>query len=300
MQMKFRTKSPKTKPATRRPSTASELAEEEARFGIHPDSIGQEEARKIMSEQHKTLGFRPPPDSLAAFAQLVATNHPIVVAPVALEVLRSAVKLDSERILLQRRSEKTAPVASTSNLEQNSIAPVPMVVDINTMNNADVRLLMSFTHRALGYRPPPGSLAANAQASVQQRSQKNLSGKQSPTLPESVLKEAASRDADRIRSTVAAGGLSQPGASTDSQENTTKKKKVKRLPKRRPRIAAKSSDPTSNSSQSVSGSDTQSPPSSEPSTSSLSTSTAPPPALHRAETTDSVEIIGDVLIVNSI
>lgn len=34
------------------------------------------EARKLMSEEHKALGHRPPPDSLAAQAQAAAAKHP--------------------------------------------------------------------------------------------------------------------------------------------------------------------------------------------------------------------------------
>ena len=34
------------------------------------------EARKIMSVEHKVLGFRPPHDSLAAAAQAAAARHP--------------------------------------------------------------------------------------------------------------------------------------------------------------------------------------------------------------------------------
>lgn len=34
------------------------------------------EARKLMSEEHKALGRRPPPGSLAAQAQAAAAKHP--------------------------------------------------------------------------------------------------------------------------------------------------------------------------------------------------------------------------------
>ena len=34
------------------------------------------EARKLMSDEHKALGYRPPPGSLAAEAQSAAAKHP--------------------------------------------------------------------------------------------------------------------------------------------------------------------------------------------------------------------------------
>lgn len=54
-----------------------------------------------MSEEHKLLGFRPPPGSLAADAQAAAAKHPVVdhtqVLPIA--KLKQAAKADAERIL---------------------------------------------------------------------------------------------------------------------------------------------------------------------------------------------------------
>jgi hypothetical protein len=54
-----------------------------------------------MSVEHKVLGFRPPPGSLAAEAQAAAAKHPDVsgVQPPATEKLNEAAKVDAERIL---------------------------------------------------------------------------------------------------------------------------------------------------------------------------------------------------------
>ncbi|KAF9264518.1 hypothetical protein L218DRAFT_847335, partial [Marasmius fiardii PR-910] len=61
-------------------STLTEVAVQDAankmqvlRVGsINLDNIGEAEARKIMSVEHKALGYRPPPGSLASEAQAAA------------------------------------------------------------------------------------------------------------------------------------------------------------------------------------------------------------------------------------
>lgn len=60
---------------------------------------------------------------------------------------------------------------------------------------------MSHEHRALGYRPPPGSLAADAQAAAA-RHPNTSSGPAAATritLKDEILREAAVRDAEKIR-----------------------------------------------------------------------------------------------------
>lgn len=59
------------------------------------------EAKKIMSLEHKVLGFRPPHGSLAAEAQAAAAKHPEVpgVQQPDPEKLKEAAKIDAERIL---------------------------------------------------------------------------------------------------------------------------------------------------------------------------------------------------------
>lgn len=66
------------------------------------------EARKIMSLEHKALGYRPPPGSLASDAQAAASKHPVVNASITdATVLRDAAFRDAARIETERG--KTAP-----------------------------------------------------------------------------------------------------------------------------------------------------------------------------------------------
>lgn len=53
---------------------------------------------------------------------------------------------------------------------------------------------MSEEHKALGYRPPPGSLAADAQAAAAKHPQ----GKPDSKIDTQILTEAAIKDAARI------------------------------------------------------------------------------------------------------
>lgn len=58
-----------------------------------------------MSLEHKALGYRPPPGSLAAEAQAEAAKHPQTAAQIAEEQLRLAALADAERIKQQRGKE---------------------------------------------------------------------------------------------------------------------------------------------------------------------------------------------------
>ena len=99
----------------RRPSAGASIAEQ---IGIDLNAIGKgactaslqrrsaltagtAEARKIMSVEHRVLGFRPPHGSLAAEAQAAAAKHPDVkgMQPLDPEKLKEAAKVDAERIL---------------------------------------------------------------------------------------------------------------------------------------------------------------------------------------------------------
>ena len=58
------------------------------------------EAKKIMSVEHKVLGFRPPQGSFAAEAQAAAAKHPDVQGgQLDSEKLKEAAKIDAQRIL---------------------------------------------------------------------------------------------------------------------------------------------------------------------------------------------------------
>lgn len=69
-----------------------------ATLSIDLDKVGIKEARVIMSEEHKRLGYRPPPDSLAAKAQRSATKHPDSSLGLDVATLREAARADAERI----------------------------------------------------------------------------------------------------------------------------------------------------------------------------------------------------------
>ncbi len=51
-----------------------------------------------MSEEHKALGYRPPPGSLAASAQAAAAKHPEASASVDVAVLSKAALDDAKKI----------------------------------------------------------------------------------------------------------------------------------------------------------------------------------------------------------
>ncbi len=55
-----------------------------------------------MSAEHKALGYRPPPGSLAAEAQAAASKHPQTVSHVPEEQLAQAAIEDAARIKSQR------------------------------------------------------------------------------------------------------------------------------------------------------------------------------------------------------
>ena len=67
-------------------------------LSIDLDKVGVKDARIIMSEEHKSLGYRPPPDSLAAKAQRSSTKHPDSELGLDATTLREAARADAERI----------------------------------------------------------------------------------------------------------------------------------------------------------------------------------------------------------
>ena len=69
-----------------------------ATLSIDLDKIGTKDARIIMSEEHKSLGYRPPPDSLAAKAQRSSAKHPNSSLGLDAAMLREAARADAERI----------------------------------------------------------------------------------------------------------------------------------------------------------------------------------------------------------
>ena len=71
------------------------------------------EARKIMSEEHKILGFRPPHGSFAAEVQSVAAKHPEgrPGVPVDTNKLKEIAREDALRILCVCRTTLLPEVA---------------------------------------------------------------------------------------------------------------------------------------------------------------------------------------------
>ncbi|KAK0207876.1 hypothetical protein DFS33DRAFT_1451074 [Desarmillaria ectypa] len=153
-------------------------------------NVGKNEARKIMSLQHKALGYRPPPGSLASEAQAAASKHPdgISPSPPNTASLREAALKDAARIEGERGCSVPPKVVSRG-------------IDLNRIGLADARKLMSEEHKALGYRPPPGSLAADAQAAATKHPEiKDYN------IDPHILTLAALKDAARIASERGATG----------------------------------------------------------------------------------------------
>ena len=72
-----------------------------------------------MSVEHKALGYRPPPGSLAAEAQAEAAKHPETSAQISEEQIRLAALADAERIKQEREKngvDLTAIGESTSSV----------------------------------------------------------------------------------------------------------------------------------------------------------------------------------------
>ncbi|CCM00969.1 uncharacterized protein FIBRA_03017 [Fibroporia radiculosa] len=168
--------------------------------GVDLNAIGKVEARKIMSEEHRILGFRPPHDSLAAEAQAAAAKHPEgnpeKQPPDPLK-LKELARQDALRILSERETniDSSSTVASGSGKSPKSSLPPTGGVNLATISASEARSLMSHEHRALGFRPPPGSLAAEAQAAAA----RHPDGAGMATVDAEILKEIAMRDAERIK-----------------------------------------------------------------------------------------------------
>ncbi|TFK92887.1 hypothetical protein K466DRAFT_479648 [Polyporus arcularius HHB13444] len=142
---------------------------------IDLNSIGEAEARKLMSDEHKALGYRPPPGSLASEAQAAAAKHPDASAGVDQATLARAALADATKI------------ASGGNAGQ---------LDLQNVGLDEARKLMSEEHRALGYRPPPGSLAATAQSEAAKHPDAST-GADPATLAQAALEDAKRIEAER-------------------------------------------------------------------------------------------------------
>jgi len=171
-------------------------------------SIGESEARKIMSYEHKALGYRPPPGSLASQAQAEAAKHPKGgPTPPDPIILKKAALSDAAKI----ESERGQPIPKSTVVDG---------IDLSDIGEAEARKLMSEEHKALGYRPPPGSLAADAQAAAA----KHPSGKAEKKVDHQVLTEAAIKDAARISAERRSRSNSPPQVDVNKVTEEEKKK----------------------------------------------------------------------------
>ncbi|KAF7791537.1 hypothetical protein EIP86_002553 [Pleurotus ostreatoroseus] len=143
--------------------------------GVDLSAIGEAQARKLMSEEHKALGHRPPSDSLASQAQAAAAQHPKGA---------TASQLPSQA--LQRAALENAVVLEST----------PVNIDLEFIGQAEARRLMSEEHKALGYRPPQGSLAAAAQAAAAKHPHASA-GLDPVTLTRAALEDAKKIEAER-------------------------------------------------------------------------------------------------------
>lgn len=141
--------------------------EEQRTAGIDLNQVGEAEARKLMSEEHRALGYRPPSGSLAAQAQGAAAKHPDATVRTDPHDLQRAAVEDAAQIAKDKKGG----------------------VDLNNIGEAEARKLFSEEHKALGYRPPPGSLAAEAQSAATKHPD-GSNGRDAATLTKAAVDDA--------------------------------------------------------------------------------------------------------------
>ncbi|KAF9814649.1 hypothetical protein IEO21_05012 [Rhodonia placenta] len=147
--------------------------------GVNLATISAAEARTLMSHEHRALGFRPPPGSLAAEAQAAAAKHPDGPGvSVDSDTLKDIALRDAERIKADR--------------ELNIVNEV----NVSTLGKVGAERVAEAEEEALGRSPPPGSLADEAKRAANAHPE----GGSFPVMdgdPER-LEEAARRDAQRL------------------------------------------------------------------------------------------------------
>ncbi|KAI0744792.1 hypothetical protein C8Q76DRAFT_789276 [Earliella scabrosa] len=162
------------------------------------DSIGQVEAAKLVSLEHKALGYRPPEGSLASQAQAAAARHPEgSLIPPSDKALAEAAEADAVRVageLGGQPTYKMQHIAVPAKARLQSAAET-LGIDLRGVGMNEARQIMSEEQSELGYRPPPGSLAAEAQSAAQ------FHPEGEPGVPHpdpTTLSEAAREDAQRV------------------------------------------------------------------------------------------------------
>jgi hypothetical protein len=151
------------------------------------------EARTIMSAEHKALGYRPPPGSLAAEAQAAAAKHPNPTEHLDPNVLKEAARADAARVHDAREvgGSQSSTITGTDTAS-TSAGTSTTPIDLSKVGASDAATIESAEHKALGYRPPPGSLAAEAQAAAAKHPEASLG------VSEAQLAEMAREDAMKV------------------------------------------------------------------------------------------------------
>ncbi|KAH9887085.1 hypothetical protein C8Q73DRAFT_714635 [Cubamyces lactineus] len=183
-------------PALRPPQAPVTTASTTASIDL--DSIGEEEARKIVSEEHRALGYRPPEGSLAAQAQAAAARHPEgSLIPPNEKALVEAAEADAVRIAGELGGQPAYKMDHWTVPGKGRLltAAETLGIDLRGIGKNEAQQIMSEEHSELGYRPPAGSLAAEAQAAATHHPQ----GEPGVEHPDPItLVEAAREDAQRV------------------------------------------------------------------------------------------------------
>ncbi|KZS95407.1 hypothetical protein SISNIDRAFT_347572 [Sistotremastrum niveocremeum HHB9708] len=143
---------------------------------IDVNHLSKDQARKLMSAEHKALGYRPPPGSLAAQAQSVISKHEKeeVTGKITEDVARTIQSAEHKAmghrpppgsVSAQVQAAAAQNAQDGGNRTLDEIAPGLKEIAEGTPVTKDLaNTLESVEHKALGYRPPHGSLAAQAQS----------------------------------------------------------------------------------------------------------------------------------------
>ncbi|EJD34337.1 hypothetical protein AURDEDRAFT_131217 [Auricularia subglabra TFB-10046 SS5] len=136
-----------------------------ARAGIDLAQVNAREAARLMSEEHKMLSYRPPAGSLAAQAQAAAAKHPDAPGAVGgdMRELRRLAQDDVARIQAERGSGNRTGNRKGRSVGVQTGNQGAEVGVAGVASSAAVSKIQSVEHKALGYRPPKDSLAADAQ-----------------------------------------------------------------------------------------------------------------------------------------
>lgn len=171
-------------------------------YSLPPAALFVDEAQQIMSEEHSELGYRPPAGSLAAEAQAAATHHPQgepgVEHPDPITLVEAA-REDAQRVayvfstlvpvamllgltthcprLLLVQNVNRTPFRASTCTPLRSRRPSYWSRMSTSCEYSSLDLLFAVVgsmcsralRKSLGYTPPSGSLAAQAQAAVARR-----------------------------------------------------------------------------------------------------------------------------------